>query len=411
MENDGRKGMNVICFSSQSWGDDLWTNKQHIMYRLAKRGIRVLYIDKEKGSLRKFVHQKNVWGISQIDENLSVGQSFRIPIRKLSPGLRYYNEFGFKVDLIRRYAYACEGPLVLWVYHPGYGPYLERIRRKALILYDCVDDYASFPKYQSGKSKDWIVKAERRLLDIADLVITSSENLYGEKKRLNPNTHLIHNVGDFRHFSQAQDRGFTLPDQLKGTRSPRIGFYGAISNYKVDLELIRSLAMQRPNWSICLMGPVGLGGGKTDISGLDGLENLTFTGKINYEDLPAYICHMDVLMIPYRITEHTKSVFPIKFFECLATGKPLVITPLPALKEYHPYVEVGLSPSEFIDRIETVLRGDSCERRRERIELAKKNDWNMRIDSILVRIHDTDLIRNLGIGARRKNLPEVPPER
>ena len=89
MERDGSKGMNVICFSSQTGGDDLWTNKQHIMYRLAKRGIRVLYIDKEKGSLRKFIRQKNLWGISEIDENLSIGQSFRIPVRKLSPGLRY----------------------------------------------------------------------------------------------------------------------------------------------------------------------------------------------------------------------------------------------------------------------------------------------------------------------------------
>jgi glycosyltransferase involved in cell wall biosynthesis len=381
--------MDVICFSSQGWDNDLWTNKQHIMYRLAKRGIRVLYIDKEKGSLRKFVRQKNLWGVSEIDENLSIGQSFRIPIRKLSPGLRYYNEFGLKVDLIRRYAYACEDPLILWVYHPGYGPYLKRIRRKAFVLYDCVDDYASFPKYQSGKPKDWIVKAERSLLDISDLVIASSESLYQKKRRLHSNTHLIHNVGDFSHFSQVRNRTFSMPDQLKDMRSPRIGFYGAISSYKVDLELIRFVASQRPNWSICLMGPVGLGGGRTDVSGLDQLDNVTFTGKIGYQDLPSYISHMDVLMIPYRITEHTKSVFPIKFFECLATGKPLVITPLPALKEYYPDVEVGLSPTEFVERIEKVLQAESYERRRVRIELAKKNDWDMRIDRILEKISDT----------------------
>ena len=77
MERDGSKRMNVVCFSSQNWSDDLWTNKQHIMYRLAKRGIKVLYIEKEKGSLRRYVRQKNLWGISQVDQNLYIGRSFR----------------------------------------------------------------------------------------------------------------------------------------------------------------------------------------------------------------------------------------------------------------------------------------------------------------------------------------------
>ena len=400
MERDGSKRMNVVCFSSQNWSDDLWTNKQHIMYRLAKRGIKVLYIEKEKGSLRRYVRQKNLWGISQVDQNLYIGRSFRLPIRNLSFQLRNYNEFGLKVDLVKRYAHTCEGPLVLWVYHPGYGPYLERIRRRAFVLYDCVDDYASFPKYQSGKSKDWIVKAEKSLLHLADLVVASSENLYEEKKKLNPNTHLVHNVGDFDHFSQAQSEESPLPDRLKETRPPRIGFYGAISSYKVDLELIRSLATQRPNWSIFLMGPVGLGGGKTDVSELDGLENVTFAGKINYEDLPAYIRHMDVMMIPYRITEHTKNVFPIKFFECLATGKPLVITPLPALRDYFRFVEVGRSPVEFVERIEAVLHDDPGDRTRARVELAEKNDWDSRIDHILEKIRDTPMILDSSEGCR-----------
>jgi len=384
--------VNIICFSSQNWDNDLWTNKQHIMSRLARRGFRVLYVNKGKESIGKYVRKGSLRGVKELDVNLQLAHSFRIPLRKLSRKFEYYNDFGLKVDLVKRYVSTCEGSVVLWVYHPGYGQYLRRIKRNCFVLYDCVDDYATFPEYEREDLRVWIQESEAVLLEVADLVVTSSANLYEEKRLLNKNTHLIHNVGDFEHFNRVEKESFSLPDLLRATRVPRIGFYGAISNHKVDLELIRRIAVERPEWSVCLMGPIGVGDKETDVSKLAELANVTLTGKIDYSEMPAHLTHMDVLMIPYRITKHTKSVFPIKFFECLATGKPLVITPLPALEEYYPYVKVGQTSSEFLRHVEDCLRSDSPEPRNKRIKLSEKNDWDARIDRILGKIAETGFV-------------------
>lgn len=393
----------IICLSSQNWDNDLWTNKQHIMHRLSQMGYPVVYVRKGISLLGTYLSKwltgkQTLSGLEHRDKNLSIADSFHLTLFNLLLCSLFYNEFGFKLALLQRFIDSCETTPIIWVYHPGYGHYLHKIKRKCFIIYDCVDDYASFPEYQKQRWNQWIKEGEAQVLKAADLVIATARPLYERLKLLHPNVVYIHNVGDFAHFNQIAIKSLPQPDAIKNLPAPRIAFYGAISSYKVNLELITFLAKSRPQYTFVLIGPIGLSDDSTQVTELQKLKNVQFLGEIDYQRLPEYLAAMDALIIPYRISEHTTHVFPIKFFESLATGKPVLITPLPALKDYFHYTYVAETPDLFLKNLDHALTTDSKEAQTQRIALAKQNDWQSRINKILSAIDTVKKTRPYKIG-------------
>lgn len=384
----------VICLSSQNWFNDLWTNKQHLMSRLAKQGTHVLYSCKGIVPFWRYFANRATTGtfrgngIQAVTETLSVMDSPELPLFGLFPFSLRYERFGFKMKQVLQQIQQLDVDPIVWIYHPGYGHYVDLLPDRIKVVYDCVDDYKSFPG--SRKKQGWITSGEAKLIARANLVTTTSQALYEDKKSLNPNTHLVHNVGDYAHFSQVDSETFSVPESVATIKGPKIGFFGAISNYKVNLDLLAEVAGAAPDVSLCLMGPTGLGEGKTNIDRLKAISNCHFLGKVEYDDLPQYLQSMDVLMIPYRLSDHTKRVFPIKFFECLATGKPTVVTPLPAYEAYQSHVRVASDSASFLDQIRAVL-ADPETGKSDRVALAKKYDWSYRLASIVDLIKTTVL--------------------
>ena len=105
-------------------------------------------------------------------------------------------------------------------------------------------------------------------------------------------------------------------------------------------------------------------------------------GKIAYSELPSYLYHMNALMIPYCLNEHTKHVFPIKFFEALATGKRLFVTQLPALEAYYDVVDVfdETNIEDVFGQVDFVDK----DRLQKQDDLAKKFSWEYRVEQLLV---------------------------
>lgn len=384
----------VICLSSQNWFDDLWTNKQHLMKRLADRGVDVLYV--VKGRKKLFEYMKSVYasdgefkgdGIRKIDSHLYLAESPELPLFGLFKSSLRFERYKYKINrlikVIERFHNQGVTPIV-WVYHPGYGHYLDLLPQPFTLVYDCVDDYVTFPEAScDAREQEWIKSGEDQILMRADLVTVTAPALYDAKKESNPNVHLVHNVGDFDHFYMVEKDVFRQVNVFSKIKKPRIGFFGALSSYKVDFDLICHIAEARPDISICLMGPV---------TGRDALEiktrlatysNIHLFGSVQYELLPQYIQSMDVLMIPYLLNDHTNHVFPIKFFETFATGKPVVITALEAVSKYYKYALVGQTYDAFVDHINTALTKDTIANKSERISLARKHDWNSRLDAIV----------------------------
>jgi len=275
-----------------------------------------------------------------------------------------------------------EGALV-WVYSP-YAIHLLEILRPRAVLYHMVDDLAAVP----GVDPVAIRAAEARLLSRADLVICTERSLYERAAQLNPNTHLLPNVADFAHFSQPID-GDVLPEPVRQKFQmidklphPRLLFSGHLAPHKVDFALLLKLAQANPAWQIILVGPQWEGARPpAALNALLQRPNVHTTGHVPYAYLPAFLHAADVLLIPYLKNDVTRAVSPLKLFEYLATGHPVVASPLPSLLPYEGVVELADGAIEWQSRVRQALANPGATRS-FRIELASRQTWERRIEEI-----------------------------
>jgi glycosyltransferase involved in cell wall biosynthesis len=394
----------IVCLSSQDWDDGMWTNKQHIMSRLAQRH-RVIYMDFHVSSLFEFglrtlrrepglLLRPGRWlqdGIVKREGqgNLYVGSSWGAPGIGLLPYTHPWRDrftFQEKVRVVRDFLKreSIVDPII-WVYHPGFGEAALSLPRK-LLVYDCVDEYTAFPIFK--RCKAWIASRERTLCENADLVFTTAPALYERKRVYNPaGTHYVHNVGDADHFKRALDSRTQVPADLAALPKPVIGFVGAVSNYKLNIDWLLRLARDRPHYQLALIGPIGAADPSTNVSALRALPNVHVLGARPYGELPGYLKGCDVAVIPYRLNEYTESVFPIKFFEYLATGKPVVVSRLPALEGFLDAVQVADDEDSFVLECDRALAsgGSGSE---QRVALADANSWSKRVSDLMQLIEE-----------------------
>jgi glycosyltransferase involved in cell wall biosynthesis len=385
----------IVCFSSQRWDDPLWTNKQHIMSRLGEQH-RVLYVDfgaqGAPGLWLRQLGQRKAPSLRRpaVTRNgaVEVVKAWAPHVASLFPHghqVRVHAHFDARVRAVGRLLES-EGveDAIIWVYHPGYGSLPGALPHR-LLVYDCVDEYSAFPAFRD--SATWIAERERALCAAADLVFCTSRSLFEAKSELAPGRcHLVHNVGDAAHFETATAAGTEPPADIRNLPRPIIGFVGAVSNYKLDLDWLEALARARPGFSIVLIGPVGTADPTTDVSRLRALPNVHLLGHRDYSLLPRYAAGFDVAVIPYRINAYTRSVFPIKFFELLATGRPLVISALPALEDYFDAVEVARDAEDFVAACERALGDNDAGARARRLALARENSWPARVGRLMTLI-------------------------
>jgi glycosyltransferase involved in cell wall biosynthesis len=196
------------------------------------------------------------------------------------------------------------------------------------------------------------------------------------------------NVADTALFASALEPG-PIDPRLEALPEPRIVFTGAVSASKLDFDLIRGLAAARRDWTFALVGPVGLGDPRTDISSLAAERNIHLLGSRAYSRLPEMLRGAAVGLIPYKYTPLTASVFPMKLYEYLAGGLPVVATGLPSVEGM---AEVSMvdGVAETTAAIDRAIRDDSIDRRRARSQAAAKHSWDSRleqIDAALSRMH------------------------
>jgi glycosyltransferase involved in cell wall biosynthesis len=187
-------------------------------------------------------------------------------------------------------------------------------------------------------------------------------------------------VTDTRRFAAALEEGPT-DAAIAALPRPRIVFTGAVVATKLDLGLLEGVARARPGWSIALVGPIGAGDPRTDISALERLPNVHLLGARPYAALPEVLRGADVALVPYAINELTRSVFPMKVFEYLAAGVPVVTTPLPALNATTG-VFVAADAAATVVAVERALADDGPEARRARSQAVQGNSWDARLDEI-----------------------------
>jgi glycosyltransferase involved in cell wall biosynthesis len=157
---------------------------------------------------------------------------------------------------------------------------------------------------------------------------------------------LTHGV-DIELFSS---RALAAHSAVADLPAPRFGYIGLIDE-RSDLELMADVAAAMPDCTFVFVGPSAVDAGKCFAH----LTNVHLVGPIPYRELPAVMQGLDVLFLPYRINDLTATISPLKLKEYLASGKPVVASPLPEVKPYEGAVSLARDAAGWIAALRAAL--------------------------------------------------------
>ena len=244
------------------------------------------------------------------------------------------------------------------------------------VIYHCVDRWDKFDMYDS----DMMRQVDADCCRYADVVIASSRDLYDHCRKMHQHVHLIAHGVDREHFAAALDR----PSRPTALPTGRIaGFFGLLSEW-VDQELLIKLARGIPDLQIVLIGKADV-----PVESLDGEPNIHLLGPVPFLELPSYIAHFNVGLIPFKVTELTRAVNPIKLREMLAAGCPVVSTDLPEVAAFagsgsDAAVEVASDTKAFTACVKRRLEHPATVDEKKRIsESMRSETWAAKVGEII----------------------------
>ncbi|WP_129713791.1 glycosyltransferase [Pedobacter sp. SYP-B3415] len=220
------------------------------------------------------------------------------------------------------------------------------------------------------------LQSERELVKSSDLVICTSKALYDQHIALNPETYFVPNAADFEHSSRASEPGLAVHGSVAEIKGPVVGYLGNIER-RMNFSLLQQVAKNNPDLSFVFAGPVA-GGLIPD--GLNSLPNVHFTGPVRYEEMPAVLKGFDVCIIPFAKDEVSATIFPLKLFEYLGAGKPVVMTDFNMdLRAFtKDTVAFCRNADEFGTAIRKALTEQGPVHTAQRQAVAKDNTWERR---------------------------------
>lgn len=379
----------ILMVSIADWESTLWTNKQHTARALRDQGYVVFYIDSmgmrqpsltsRADLLRILARGKQLLRRPRwVEEGILVWSPPAIPIPQ-SGFARRVNKVVVSILLrlwLRWYKFC---PAITWTYHPLTLSLLA-LGRWGTLVYHCVDDFSA----QAPLKRSVMEVEEQRLLARADAIFVTSRALEQKFSGL-ANVYYYPNSVDVQHFEDAASQADE--DVLAEIPHPRVGFIGAIAAYKVDATLLMETFGTHREWQLVLVGP------REDrdetITSVLALPNVHHIEAVSFQEVPRYMRSFDVGIIPAVESDYTKAMFPMKFFEYLASGLPVVSTSLPALAEYSSSAKI-VPRSGFGDALAATLNGN-VEDPKLRSEAYVENSYAKRTARML------DQLRRLGL--------------
>jgi glycosyltransferase involved in cell wall biosynthesis len=380
-------GQDFIVLSTQDW-DALPTRKHRFARWFAEGGNRVLYVEQQMhwaGWLADLKNQfSRAWhwlrGPRPVAPNLWV---FTLPVvlpffQMSEPINRLNNLFLLPVLRAQARRLGFERP-VLWTYTPHSADFVGRLDEQAAV-YECVDDFTS----SRGLIDPQVIgRLERRLIEAVDLLIVTAPALLESKLNKARRAILVPNGVEAEHFARAADPDLTVAESLAGLTPPVVGYLGTL-NYWIDTHLLGRLAREHPDWTLVLVGPDDL---LADLAPLEGLPNVVRTGRVPYADLPEYVRAFDVCVNPYVLDGVAEHCSPLKLYEYLATGKPVVSVDMPEARQFAGLVRIARDADEFIRLVEEALAEDDGHSEARMAE-ARNHTWRRRFADVSTALAD-----------------------
>jgi glycosyltransferase involved in cell wall biosynthesis len=300
-------------------------------------------------------------------ENIWVCSPLTIPLES-RPWVKRLNRRLQSVQLKKALSKLAMRRPVVWATTPLAIEVIESLER-GLFIYDIQDEYTEFP----GKDHRLISASETRTLSVCDSVFVVSDRLLETKTAVSPKEILLLRNGvDFGLFSTAQDPRTELPAEMCDLPRPVAGYVGNIYD-RLDQELVARTAETLPHWSFVFVGLV-----RCDVERLSRMSNIHFLGMHTPARLPGFMKGFDVGIIPHRVDSFTVCQNPVKLYEYLAAGLPIVSTALPELEPYRDFVLTGNGPEAFSACLEKARLEDRPDRVPARQQAARENRWTAR---------------------------------
>jgi GT2 family glycosyltransferase/glycosyltransferase involved in cell wall biosynthesis len=360
---------------------------QHLARELARRGHRVFYV-----SPAHYDHPDPGVQVEQLDPTLPLYQlrlhatgAPSIYAEPPTPTLR--DEL---IGGLRRWLTAARSVRSHALVEHAFWVDLAEVLPNTDVVYDCMDHHEGF-----GGVDAKLVQREQRLIEEADLVVTSSrwlEHEVGRRARANVT---IRNAGSFDHFSPVPDRVYRDP---QGRRI--LGYFGAIAEW-FDVALVEKVARANPDCVVLLIGQDSVGAGDR----LAGLPNVELLGEQPYESLPHYLHGFDVCLLPFRVIPLTLATNPVKVYEYFAAGLPVVGTDLPEMEQFGEHARVGRDHDGFVQAVAASLAEDDEGQRAARIAFARANTWEARASAVVEAVEQVAWPKVSVVVLCYKNLP------
>ena len=375
--------MDSLLFVSLEDWDEVWRRNQFVCAKLIERNpaLRILFVQPAL-DVSNALRTGRFARLFQPRER-SIGADGRIVCTRALKLLPNSWTWARKVNewMLRRHVLSVArrlglGRPVLWLNPHDAVHMVGRMRERATI-YDITDDWTELT--QSSALRELTIAQDAELCGRADAVIVCSEKLLEKKQSLARNLHLVPNGVDAAHYARVLEATGPLPAEAAAWPKPVFGYTGSIHPDRVDVELVEKIARAFPSGTVALVGPMMLAAADRDR--LLACGNVALTGAVAYEQLPEWMRAFDVCITPHRVTAFTESLNPIKLWEYLAAGKPIVSANVAGFRDYPQHVRVAVDHDDFIRGLREALQeapGKSIARRAE----VGGHSWQARAEQI-----------------------------
>jgi glycosyltransferase involved in cell wall biosynthesis len=375
--------LDIVYYGPEPWAG-MWRNRHQLLTRLA-RANRVVYVeprpylravvrDLRRGILR--LHDIATGGAFATTGGLWI---YRTPPYVAIGGGPFWRSVAHNLRVRHLRRTLAELGLhrpVVWLSHPSQAGARDDLPAR-LRIYHVVDEFLGYPGVDEVH-RAWLVRCEEQILDWADLIIAVTPELVAAKGRGDAKACLLPNAADLEAFEAGLVRPTDLPP---GVSRPVLGYAGLVSA-RLDLATVAGVAARRPDWSWVFVGHIMAADCEAELAQLRALPNVRMVGIRPASEIPAIIAGWDLGLIPYRVTEETCHASPLKLYEYLAAGLPVVGADVPAIRAFAGLVEVATGADELQAAIERALATDSPQRRIARREAVAVHSWTARVTTL-----------------------------
>ncbi|HLD21413.1 MAG TPA: glycosyltransferase [Patescibacteria group bacterium] len=377
-----KKGLILFNMSTRvEWDQGIVNRNYHVFQALKKSNEfdTILSIDFLPFTFKKKI-KTMLKGKPWHKNNETVYKSFAVRVDRDVEDQRIFYMTALHARSLKKIVQALHFPddITIWSYNPFMAPILTDFSN-AFVVFDAVDNWAEHPAYAKFVPK--IESYYKIIQKRSNLIFTVSEGLvdfFGKKEHV----FFVPNGVDSEHFKQG-----TCNKEWKNNHSAAvIGYHGVIQS-RVNTAIFEYLAKKHPTYQFIIAGPIWKEVKSACTMLQKKYKNIQFIGSIPYAELPDIISCFDVAIIPHKIDAFTQSMNPLKLYEYLAAGKPVVASAIAGADQFQDLVQLAVSPEDFSSKIVEALQTDSDELRNRRQHMAALHSWNKRTTLLFDILH------------------------